>query len=303
MGGASRRRGSLHSRPFMTSRAHSSTRRGSPRASSRPRRAGWRTAATSDRHELYEASVQSPESEVDFIDQAFRRWRGRTARSFREDFAGTMYLSTTWIRRRADNTAIAVDLDPSVQAWGMRRHVESLTDPQRARLDVRLADVRTVRCPKVDCIGAFNFSFYLFHARQDLVAYFRTVRRGLKRDGLFILDAYGGSDALVEQEEVRDLDGFTYVWETERYDPITGRIRMAIHFRFPDRTERRRAFVYDWRLWTLPELRECLQDAGFREVEICWEGSLPDGSGNGIFRPARRGEACLGWIAYLVAVP
>lgn len=265
-----------------------------------PRRAR-RTAATSDRHELYELSVQAPENEVRFIDKVWKRLRGRKARSFREDFAGTMYLASTWVRHRKDNTAIAVDLDPEVQAWGMRRHVDPLPEDARRRLEIHLDDVRTVRCAKVDCIGAFNFSYYLFKEREELIGYFKSVRRALKTDGIFLLDAYGGSESFEESEEERPLDGFTYVWDTDRYNPITGDITTKIHFRFPDGSEIDSAFVYHWRLWTLPEIQECLREAGFAEVDVWWEGTDEDGEGDGKFKPTREGDACQGWIAYLVA--
>jgi hypothetical protein len=32
-----------------------------------------------------------------------------------------------------------------------------------------------------------------------------------------------------------------------------------------------RAFTYDWRLWTLPELRELMLAAGFKEVKFYFE--------------------------------
>jgi SAM-dependent methyltransferase len=299
----------LHSRPSMNTRSNrdaSSSRGGAKNAgrrtarSAKPRRPRM-TAATSDRHDLYERSVQTPEAEVAFIDKVWRRLRGRTAESFREDFAGTMYLSTTWVRKRPTNTAIAVDLDPEVQQWGIRRHVEPLKPDARRRLDIRLDDVRTVRCPKVDCIGAFNFSYSLFKERAELVAYFRSARKGLKPGGIFLLDAYGGSDSYLEQSEDRKLEGFTYVWDTERYNPITGEVLNHIHFRFPDGTAIEKAFSYDWRLWGLAEIQDCLHDAGFGKVEVYWEGTTEDGDGDGNFKPTRKGDACLGWIAYLSA--
>lgn len=265
--------------------------------SRRPRR----TAATSDRHELYELSVQAPENEVRFIDKVWRKVRGRKAESFREDFAGTMYLASTWVRHRKENTAIAVDLDDEVQSWGMRRHIDPLPEEARRRVDVRLEDVRTVKCPRVDCIGAFNFSYYLFKTRPELIAYFKAARRGLKADGIFLLDAYGGSESFEEGEEDRPLKGFTYVWDTGRYNPITGDVVTRIHFRFPDGSEIDSAFVYEWRLWTLPEIQECLREAGFGTVEVWWEGTTKDGEGDGKFKPTREGDACQGWIAYLVA--
>ena len=78
------------------------------------RKKGWRTASTSDIHELYELSVQEPEAEVDFIDQVWKELRGRKASSIREDFCGTAIASMEWVKRRKTNFAWGVDLDPEV---------------------------------------------------------------------------------------------------------------------------------------------------------------------------------------------
>ena len=52
----------------------------------------------------------------------------------------------------------------------------------------------------------------------------------------------------------------------------------------------------------LPVLRELLEEAGFRKITVYWEGTDEDtGEGNDEFTPSIRGEACPGWIAYLVA--
>lgn len=261
-----------------------------------------RSARTSDRHELYELSVQNPEAEGDFIDQVWKERRGRVARSIREDFCGTAAAAIEWVRRRPDNTAIAVDIDPSVLSWGESKLAERLNEEQRTRLTLRRADVMTVRTPPVDSVLAMNFSYYLFKARRDMVRYFKGVRESLVADGLFLLDAYGGSDAFAELQEKRRIDGFTYVWDQELYNPITGQAINRIHYRFPDGTELKNAFTYDWRLWTLPEIREMLAEAGFDPVTVYWEGTdEKTGEGNDEFTPSDRGEACPGWIAYIVA--
>jgi len=63
------------------------------------------------------------------------------------------------------------------------------------------------------------------------------------------------------------------------------------------------AFTYDWRLWGLPELRDIFIDAGFSSVDCYWEGTDEDGeSGDGIFTKTEEGEACLSYVAYLVAI-
>jgi hypothetical protein len=264
-------------------------------------RQGWLTAKSADRHELYEKSVQDTGFEVEFLDKVWRKHRGRLARTLREDFCGTFAASAAWVRARKANRAIALDLDRSVLDWGRVRHLAPLTPEQKSRLDVRECDVMRYRGGPVDCVAAWNFSYYLFKTRESLERYFRSVRAGLVKDGLLVLDSYGGHESFSEQEETRDLDGFTYVWHTEKYDPVTGDVLNRIHFRFPDGTELKNAFTYDWRLWTIPELREALANAGFRKVTVWWEGSDADGGGDGIFRPVQHGEACAGWIAYLVA--
>ena len=165
------------------------------------------------------------------------------------------------------------------------------------------ADVRTVQAQPVECVMAMNFSYYLLRTRDELREYFQRVHEALEPDGLMLLDAYGGSDSFVEMDEERELDGFTYVWDQRHYDPITGHATNHIHFRFPDGTRMRKAFTYHWRLWTLPEIREILVEAGFKDVVVYWEGTDDEtGEGDGEWTRSTEGEACPGWVAYLAGV-
>ncbi|MHC4218933.1 MAG: SAM-dependent methyltransferase [Planctomycetota bacterium] len=265
-------------------------------------RRGKRTAATSDKHELYEKSVQNPEAECEFIDQVWKERRRRLARHIREDFCGTAISSVEWVKRRKTNTAIGVDIEPEVLGWARVRIEERLNDEQKTRLTLREGDVRKVRTDPVDSVLAMNFSYYLFKTREDLAHYFSRVHRALSDDGIFLLDAYGGSDSFLEMQEKRRVEGFTYIWDQATYNPVTGDALNHIHYRFPDGSEIKKAFTYDWRLWTLPEIQELLREAGFREVTVYWEGTDEEtGEGNDVFTPTRRGEACQGWIAYLAA--
>lgn len=270
---------------------------------SRTARKNWRTAATSDKYELYELSVQNTEAECDFIDQAWKEQRRRTPHHIREDFCGTAAVCMEWVKRRRTNTAVGVDLDPEVLAWGRNKMPERLTPAQAKRVTLLQADVRSVKTKPVDTVLAMNFSYFFFKTRDMLRRYFKAVRRGLVSDGIFILDCYGGSESFLEMEEDRSLDGFTYIWDQSYYNPITGDAVNHIHFEFPDGTSMRKAFTYEWRLWTIPEIREVLLEAGFKEVLVYWEGTnRRTGEGNGIWSVSERGEACLGWIAYLVAL-
>ena len=265
-------------------------------------------AASVDRHELYELSVQNPAAEVDFIDRTFRQLRGRSARSLREDFCGTAAVACEWVRRRKGNRSLGVDIDGEVLDWGRRRNFAALSDQQRERVSLVAADVMTLDGPPQDVILAMNFSYWLLPGRATLRAYFERVRAGLRADGVFFLDAYGGYDAyrvITEERSITHphLGRFTYVWEQAAYDPISGRLLCHIHFDLPDGSRLERAFSYDWRLWSLPEIRELLMEAGFSRVMVYWQGWDADGNPDGVFVPVESGEPDAGWIAYLSAEP
>lgn len=258
------------------------------------------TADKVDIHKLYEDSVQCVEAEIDFVDDTYRALRGRRARRLREDFCGTMNTSSEWIRRRKTNMAWCVDIDADVLAWGHRHHLAKLGQHQRERVHVINGDVTQVNTPGMDAILAMNFSYWIFKSRQLMIAYFRHIYQNLADDGIFFLDCFGGPEAFKEMKEDTEYDGFTYVWDQHRYNPITGEAHFYIHFKFEDGSRIRRAFGYEWRIWTMPEIIEMLAEAGFKPSAY-WEGTGEDGEGNGEFTRTTQGEADDSWIAYIVA--
>lgn len=263
---------------------------------------GGLTAATADRHWLYEHSVQEPEADVEFMDRVFKRIRGRKAISLREDFCGTGYLSCEWVKSHKDRSAVGLDLDKPTLEYGMNKHVAALGDSGK-RVRLLKGDVLDGHPEKVDIVAAFNFSYWCFHDRATMLKYFKKVLKGIKKDGVFALDMYGGPDAQVEVEEENEKDGFDYVWDQCEMDAINNLAKRHIHFRFPDGTELKKAFEYDWRIWSLPEIRDVLFDAGFKQVDVYWEGADKNGEGNGVFRKRKSAPNEEAWIAYVMAWP
>lgn len=259
-------------------------------------------AAQADRHVLYQEAVQDPESEIDFVEETWAQLRDRPAELLREDFCGTANTACEWVRRQPFHHAIGVDLDGAVLDWGWANNVARLNAGQQSRIELLQEDVTDTAPEPADIVLAMNFSYYLFPTRRQMIAYFRNVREGLVEDGIFFLDAYGGYDAPREIEEERECEGFTYIWEQASFNPIDGMMDCHIHFAFPDGSRMDRAFTYRWRLWTLPELREMLAEAGFSDIEVYWEGTDEEANeGNGIFEPAEVGDADPGWVCYIVA--
>ncbi len=241
-----------------------------------------RLVPTCDRHALYEVAVQSVQWELDFLARLYQRRNGREARRFREDFCSTAALATAWALRDPKNHAVAVDLDPEPLAWA-RRHRLPFVPEAAPRVRLVRADVRRPRQPPVDVACALNFSWWVFHQRAQVLAYLKAARAGLRPGGLLVMDAFGGADAekaLIERTRKargRTPDGlptpaFTYVWDQARVNALDRRLLAYIHFELRDGRKLQRAFVYDWRMWTLPELRELAAEAGFRDFEIYSEG-------------------------------
>ena len=69
------------------------------------------TSRNADRHDLYQRSVQAPDTDSRFFSRYFKRYVGRDLRVFREDFCGTFVLSTSFVQLHRENEAVCVDLD------------------------------------------------------------------------------------------------------------------------------------------------------------------------------------------------
>jgi cyclopropane fatty-acyl-phospholipid synthase-like methyltransferase len=266
-----------------------------------------------DRHLLYEASVQSPEVDLDFFQRVYRRKRGKPFHHLREDFCGTSLMACQWVLRKKANVALGVDIHQPTLDWAVEHNVARL-GKARERLELVCDDVRKVTRPKVEVIAALNFSYSVFKRREELRAYFEVARASLRPGGLFIIDAFGGMETMSEIEEDREVettrtfDGtkvpkFTYVWQQKRFNTIDHHIRCYIHFRLRDRRRIRRAFEYDWRLWTLPELQELMLEAGFKSTEVYLEGWDDEADDtDGVFRRRKYFENQDGWVGYVVGL-
>lgn len=261
-------------------------------------------AQRADKYALYERAVQVPEADVRFLRRIYRSHVGRDPRSLREDFCGTAALCCNWVGVHPDNVAFGIDLDPEPLAWGRKHQLGQLSPSAERRVHPIQGDVRSARHEPVDVTVGFNFSYFLFKTRPALLEYFRHARTTLKPEGLFVLDVFGGADAHRSMEEQTDHGDFVYAWEQARYDPIAMELLCHIHFEFPDGSRKPRAFTYDWRLWSIRELRELLAEAGFAKSEVYWEGTdRRTNEGNGVFTLREQAPDDPAFIAYIAAQP
>jgi len=257
-----------------------------------------------DAFDLYEQAVQHPEAEAAFLLRAYRTHRPEAPAPtrLREDFAGAAAVARAFVSLDENHRAVAVDHDPQACRRAVERRDRSLGD-RATDLPVIEADVRHARSPRVDLVAALNFSALTFHDRGVLRGYLRRARRALRRGGLFMMDVFGGPGALRVGEQRRRGDGFTYHWEQRAVDLRRMRIDCRIHFTLDDQTTLRDAFVYDWRLWSAPELDELCREAGFADVALWCDNFDPAaGRSDGRYAPIDELPTGVDFIAYVVAL-
>ena len=224
-----------------------------------------------DKYDYYRKAVQDPMEIAAFLDSAYREaYRVRGA-VLREDFCGTFALCCEWVKRHPERRAIGVDKDSKPLEYGLQHHLAKMSQEQRERIQVLKADVLGKKLPKADIVCALNFSYFAFHDRKTLRGYFEKCRERLSDKGLLVLDCLSGTESLRVLEDEVEYEDFTYFWEQASFDPITRRALFHIHFQRPGEKRRERVFTYDWRLWTVPELRDLLEEVGFGKSAVYWE--------------------------------
>lgn len=254
-----------------------------------------------DKYELYHASVQSPEEDVKFYRDRYIDIRGRNIKPtvLREDFCGGGAISCEWVKLNKNYKSVGLDLDDEPMNYGRKNYISQLTTDQQHRVALVKKDVLTKNLPKADIVAAVNFSYFFFKERDVLRHYFANVCNSLNKDGIFLVDIFGGTQCTGAITDKTKHKGFTYFWDQKNFDPYSNEAQFAIHFKYNNKMYKD-VFTYDWRMWTIPEVKEIMFEAGFKTVDVFWEGTNRKGAGNGLFTKITEGEECESWIAYVV---
>lgn len=270
-----------------------------------------RLAEKADKFDCYQRSVQAPEHEVEFFEQAFKEAYRRKPISLREDFCGTFAICCEWVKSNSQRTAIGVDLCAATLQWGRDHNLEKLQPAQQQRVRLIEQDVRKKNRPTVDVLAAQNFSFWIFKSRPEVVEYFRAARANLNPAGILVMDMMGGADCFREDNVDKRIikkgkKGFKYIWRQVSFNPVNHDAKFSISFKFKDGSELENAFEYDWRFWSIPEVREMLTEAGFSAshcyFEVENEDDEEDDETGDQWARAEVAPSHPVWLAYIVAI-
>ncbi len=253
-----------------------------------------------DKYGLYARSVQQADVDVRFFRELYRELKGRAPKLLREDFCGSFGVCCEWVKLGPDYRAYGRDLGVEPVRYGAENFLAKLTPEQRARVVIERKDVMAPGGPKTDLILAMNFSYFIFKKREELKAYFVNAFKNLRPGGVLGMDCFGGSGVHRPNAEKTEHPGFTYYWEQYDFDPVHYTAHCAMHFKPKGHKKLKNVFTYDWRIWSIAEIRELLAEAGFRASHVYWEGD--DGTqGNGKFARDENGGHEEIWIAMILA--
>ena len=262
-----------------------------------------RTISTELKYKLYEDSVQCHESDIEFIQKEYKRFYKKNPYTLREDFGGTGAMACDWVKQGLDYKAWAIDLDEEPVKYGKENHYMRLNDEQKNRMTYIMGNVLEDYSFNSDITVAFNFSYFIFKKRKELLEYFKKVHKNLNNEGAFFLDIFGGTECLDPIEEETEYDKHTYYWDLDKYNPLNNECTYYIHFKtHEDKVKYERVFAYDWRMWSVREITELMEEAGFSAVHTYWEGEDEDGDGDGNFYLSNDEENCESWVIYIVGL-
>lgn len=257
-----------------------------------------------DKYFYYMESVQSPETDAEFLREKYKELNNKEPQKMREDFCGTFALCCEWTKLDSNKLAYGVDISAEPMAYGQDHYIPTLSEDQAKRVHLMEGNVLTADLEKVDISCSLNFSYFCFKERSVLKQYLQRAYDSLNEDGVHIMDCFGGGKCTEANEEETEDDelGYSYFWDQDSFNPINNHAMFYIHFQLKGEKKQEKAFTYDWRMWGLPELKDILTEVGFKEVAFYWEGSDEDGDGNGIYsRTEDPQEECEAWVAYIAA--
>ncbi len=255
-------------------------------------------ASEADQYRIYQLAVQSPEADIELLQHIFKASRGRKGYRLREDFCGTGLTLSHWINQGSRYRGEGFDYDPAPVQWGLQ-HNFAVLGKAASRATLHIADARSPSLHRPDIRCAFNFSYWVFLEQKEMLEYFSNVYADLADDGVFIIDATGGTESLSEEPYESDHGDFSCIWHQENFSPIDHSADLTLRFRFSDGSELEPPYRYRWRVWSIPELTDLLLQAGFTTTNIWWQN---DDAGDIGFEITRKGYNDPCWVACIAAL-
>lgn len=212
-----------------------------------------------NKHELYQNSVQNVKKEVEFFRKIYRLIYNKAPHTFREDFCGTGLLANEWVKNSVENTGVGIDIDQEALDYGINNH----TDSDRVKLLNHNVLTEYDSSQKFDIICSLNYSHFLLTKRSEIKKYFENVFKNISK-GVFIIDLFGG--AHIYEDHSYDK-GDNYRFTGKAINILNNQTECALNFKIK-KNKYKPMFKYVFRVYSIIELRELLEEVGFKKFKI-----------------------------------
>jgi hypothetical protein len=223
---------------------------------------------TPSKYELYQKSVQNVKKEVEFFKKVFRLIYNKMPTTFREDFCSTALLSCEWVKGNVLNSAVGIDFDQETLDWGMQNNINNLTTGSD-RIKLIKQDVLEQFDPsqKFEIICSLNYSHFLLPTRKQILKYFQNVVLNLESKSVFILDFYGGSHIFSDHKYQHNKSSDFYEFSGKQMNILNNQSKCSLNYKIK-KNKYKPMFSFNFRIYSIIELREALEEAGFNEFKL-----------------------------------
>jgi hypothetical protein len=214
-----------------------------------------------NKFQLYQETVQNCKKEIEFFRKVYREIYGRVPYKFREDFCSTGLLASEWANNNVMNSSIGIDIDQSGLDYGIANNI---TTDRVKLINQNILDEFNPD-EKFDIICSLNYSHFLLTKRKDLLKYFTNVRKNITK-GIFVMDFYGGSHIHTDHVYEQSKSSGFYEFHGKAIDMLKNISECGLHFKIGKKFKP--LFNYTFRVYSLIELRECLEESGFERFKL-----------------------------------
>jgi SAM-dependent methyltransferase len=212
-----------------------------------------------NKFELYQNTVQNAKKETEFFKKVYRTAFNKVPLRFREDFCMTGLLACEWTNSNVMNEAVGIDFDQEALDYGVANNITN----DRVRLvNQNVLEPYDPTC-KFDIICSLNYSHFLLTKRKELLKYFTNVRQNINK-GILVLDLYGGSH-IYSDHVYTTIEN--YEFRGKAINSLSNLSECSLNYKVK-KNKFKPLFNYLFRVYSIIELKECLEEAGFESFKL-----------------------------------
>jgi hypothetical protein len=212
-----------------------------------------------NKHQLYQNYVQNTKKEVEFFRKIYRLIYNKVPYSFREDFCGTGLLANEWVKNSVENIAVGIDIDQEALDYGINNH----TTTDRVKLLNLNVLTEYDQNQKFDIICSLNYSHFLLTKRAEIKKYYENVFKNITK-GIYIIDLFGGSHIYADHSYEK---GDNYKFNGKAINIVNNQTECSLNFKIK-KNKFKPLFNFMFRVYSIIELRELLEEVGFKKFKI-----------------------------------